>query len=237
MTEAVLVDQAPELKSEALSWPEQARAIQIRDAAQYTTAADMLKSIKGLRQRIAESYDPHIKRAHEAHKALVKDKQDAEAPLADAESVIKRALITYDDEQERLRIQEERRRQEEARKQEEERRLAEAAALEREAHDTGNGALLEEALALVDQAPTPTPIVAVEKTTPKVSGVSYRETWSARVVNPLALVKFVAAHPEHINLVAPNLVALNQLARSMKGAMKVDGVQAVMEKQVAAGSR
>src|SRR5690348_17585474 len=44
----------------------------------------------------------HVKRAYEAHRALVREKADAEAPLTQAERVIKDALRAYDDEQARL---------------------------------------------------------------------------------------------------------------------------------------
>lgn len=234
--EAVAVDNSDAMKAEALAWPDRARALSILGTETYIQAGELLKGIKALRQTIAATFDPHIKRAFDAHRALCREKQDAEAPLLEAEQILKRGLVAYDTEQERLRREEERRRQDEARRIEEVRRLEEAATLEQEAHSTGDGALLDQAMELLEM-PVPTPVVAVEKTTPKVQGVTYRETWSAKVISPLALVKFVAAHPEHINLVSPNLTALNQLARAMKGAMKVDGVQAVSEKSVAASAR
>lgn len=232
----LVVEQGAEVREEALSWPARASGLIVRDGPSYEQAGGLLKGIKALRQKIADVFNPHIQRAHDAHKALLKEKQDAEAPLAEAESILKRGLVAYDQEQERIRVEEERRRQEEARKAEEDRRIAEAAALEREAQATGNAELLQEARELVE-APIVAPAVIVEKSTPKVSGIVHRDNWSARVTNLVALIKFVAAHPEHQNLLTPNSAALNQLARAMKSNLKIDGVQAVNAPLVAASGR
>jgi hypothetical protein len=89
--------------SEALSWPDRARATVITDSTTYTDACELLKGIKALRVRIGETFDPHIGRAFQAHRALCKEKQDAEAPLTEAERILKAALVAYDDAQERIR--------------------------------------------------------------------------------------------------------------------------------------
>jgi hypothetical protein len=230
----LVIERGAEVTAEAQTWPAQAKALQVVDAATYVDASEMLKGIKALRGKIAETFDPHIARAFDAHRALVREKREAEAPLLDAELIIKRGLTAFDQEQERLRLIEERRRQEEARRIEEARQLEEAAALEREATATGDGGLLAEAEEMFER-PVYVPPVTVARTTPKVAGIVHRETWSAKVVSLPALIKFVAAHPEHQNLLTPNLPALNSLARSMKTNLKVDGVHAICEKGVAAG--
>lgn len=204
---------------------------------QYANVADYLKTIKAFQRRVTDFFKPHKDRALAAHRALVEDERKALEPALVDELTCKRLMLAWDSEQERVRRAEEQRRQEEARQEEEARRVAEAAALESEALATGDSALLDQAMELIEM-PAPSPVIApVEKQTPKVVGVSYRETWSARVVSLPALIKFVATHPEHINLLQPNLPALNQMARAMRGALKVDGVQAVSERTVAASTR
>jgi hypothetical protein len=227
---------AVEVRSEALTWPERAKTTVITDGVTYTAACELLKGIKALRAKIGETFDPHIKRAFDAHRALVKERSDAEAPLTEAEGILKRSLVTYDTEQERARQQEQRRLQEEARKQEEARRIDEAAALEREAAATGAEDLRVEAEALMC-APVSTPAVIAPRTTPKVAGISYREVWSARVVSLWKLILYVAAHPECANYLTPNTAALNAAVRGQKAGFKVDGVQAVCEKVAAASGR
>lgn len=236
MSLELVVDHSAEVKAEALTWPERAKAVHIVSDVTYTAAGELLMGIKALRDRIAETFDPHIKRAHDAHKALVKEKRDAEDPLVEAETIIKRALGAYNAEQERLRQAEQQRLQALAQKEEEDRRIAAAAALETEGNATGNQDLLYEAMELVEQPVVAAPVY-VPPSTPKVSGISHRDNWSARVTSVSSLIKFVAAHPEHQNLLLPNQTALNAMARAMKANMKIDGVQAFNAPIVAAGRR
>jgi colicin import membrane protein len=228
MSLALVVDGSA-VTAKALTYPEQARSIQILNRASYEAACEFLKGIKALRTEIAETFDPHIKRAHESHKALLKEKQDAEAPLTEAERITKDALVIFEQAEERKRREEQRRIEAELRRQEEERRLSEAVALEQ----AGEAA---EAEAVLDE-PFDVPAVAVAPTTPKVSGISYRETWSANVTDLHALVQHVAAHPELSGLLSANQPALNAQARSLKAQMRLPGVKAVCTRDVAAGRR
>lgn len=225
-----------DVMAEALSWPQQAHMARVVDAPSYERAAGMLLGIKDLRKKIADTFDPHIDRAYKAHKALVQEKKDAEAPLLEAEMTIKGHLRAYDDEQERVRREAERLAQEQARKDAEARALAEAAAMEREAAATGDEALRAEAHEII-AAPIVVPVVSVAKATPKVSGIAYTETWSAEVTDLGALIRYVAAHPEFAPLLTPNMTALNQQARSLKSLLRIPGVRAVATKDVRAGRR
>jgi hypothetical protein len=79
--------------------------------------------------------------------------------------------------------------------------------------------------------------VAVAPAVPKVGGISYRDTYSAKVTDLIALVKFVAANPTHVGLLKANEVALNAQARSLKAQMRIPGVEVVKTRDVAAGRR
>lgn len=231
-----LVVDGAKVTARALTFPEQARAIRITSVETYQSACEFLKTIKALRTEIADTFDPHIDRAFQAHRALVKEKKEAEAPLQDAELSAKRALVAWDTEQERLRRVEQQRLEEEARQREEERRLEEAIALEAEAQATGDASLQMEATALLEQ-PVQAPAVAVARFTPKVDGISYRETWSCRLNDLSALVRYVAEHPQFLGLLQFNQTTGNQLARSMRARLKVPGIEAVATKDVAASRR
>lgn len=233
----LVVDNGAAVRDEAASWPARARELQVVDDAACIRASEMLKGIKALRQTIADTFDPHIKRAFDAHRALVREKQDAEAPLAEAEAILKRALVAYDDEQERLRRERERELQAQARRDEEARRLNEAAALELEAKATDDVSLLYEAEELIT-APIETPVVSVPKATPRVAGVTYRETWKAHPdVDVKALAAAVASGAAPVTLLMANLPALNQIARATKGTQPIPGVRFFAERGVAAGTR
>lgn len=229
MTNLTLAVDSDAVVAKALTYPEQARAIHIADSESYGAACEFLKGIKALRTEIAETFKPHIKRAHEAHKALLQEQADAESPLVEAEHIAKSALVVYEQEQERIRRAEALRLQTLAKQQEEERRLAEAVALEEAGEQADAEALIE--------TPIDVPVVAVAPMTPKVSGISYRETWSASVTDLHALIKFVAANPTHMGLLSANLPALNAQARSLKGHMSIPGVKAVCTRDVAAAKR
>lgn len=228
MSLALVVDGSV-VAEKALAFPDRARALRIADAASYAGACEFLKGIKALRAEIADTFEPHIKRAHESHRALLKEKADAEAPLAEAERIAKSALVTYEGEQARVQRAEAARLQAELRRQEEDRRLAEAVELEA----AGDSAEAEALIA----APVDVPVVAVAPTTPKVAGIAYRETWGAEVENLAALVKYVAANPQFAGFLTPNMPALNGQARSLKGQMQIPGVKAVCTRDVAAGRR
>lgn len=228
MTMTLVVDNSAAV-AKALTYPNQARALAITDALSYAKACEFLQGLKALRAEIAETFEPHIKRAHEAHKALLKEKGDAEAPLAEAERIVKAALVTFSDEQERIRREEQARLQAELKRQEEERRLNDAVALEAAGETAEASAVLDE--------PIHVPTVAVAPMTPKVSGIQYRETWGAKVTDLAALVKFVAANPQFAGFLTPNMTALNAQARSLKAQCQIPGVEAVCTRDVAAGRR
>lgn len=218
---------------EAMTWPTRARALVVTDDTSYSAGADLLLGIKALRKRIADVFDPHVKRAHDAHKALVREKADADAPLTMAESIIKSSLVTFTQARERERRAEQLRLEAEARAQAETRALEEAAALEAEGLAHGDASLVAAAQALIAQ-PVEVAPVYVAPATPAVSGISMRETWSADVVDLSALVRHVAEHHEYLNLVMANQPALNALARSLKQSMAVPGVKAVATSGMAA---
>src|SRR3954470_9326582 len=173
------------LQVEAQSWAGKAAGLRIVDAESCVNASHFLRSIKGLRSDIQRWFEPHVEAAMEtkrkaeaARKALADERDRMEAPLVAAESMVKRALLTWETEQERKRLDEERRLQEDARRHAEALTLSAAADLEREAVATGNAGMLQEALDILEQ-PIEAPVVVVKTGMPKVQGVSYRDNWKA----------------------------------------------------------
>jgi hypothetical protein len=219
----------------ASEYPGLARTLVIVDVSSKAAAVEFLQGIKALREEIAETFDPHIRRALESHRALLADKREAEQPLADAERMIKNAILKYDAEQDRARIAEQDRLRAVAQADADARRLDEAIAVDALARATGDVALARAADAILD-APIPAPVVAVPPP-PRVRGVVSRVTWSGRLVDLGALVRYAAANPQFVNLLTINQPALNALARSMKGRLSVPGVEAVETRDIAAGKR
>jgi hypothetical protein len=209
------MNEIKELECKALTVPEKARSIQVHNSETYIAAGEILVEIKGLRKEINSTFDPIIKKAYEAHKEAKAQKTRAEAPLIEAENIIKPALNAYDSEQERIRRAEEMRLQEIARKQEEDRRLAEAAEIEK----AGDKKLAEEILS----APVEVAPVIVAKAVPKLEGVYFTERWTFRIVNPAIIPR---------EFLAVDTVKIGQYARAMKSAGRIPGVEIYSEKSV-----
>lgn len=199
----------------------------IATAEYYSSVAEYLKTIKAFQRRVTDFFKPHKDRALAAHRALCADEAKALGPAQADEATCKRLMVTWDNEQERLRREEERRRQEVARQEEETRRLNEAAALEAESLATGDSSLLDDAMAMLD-SPVSVITAPVEKTTPKVVGVSYRETWRFKIVNEAKVPR------EYLKV---DEMKIGGIVRAMKGSTTIPGVEVYCEKTVAAGSR
>lgn len=229
------------LQAEAGSWAAKASALRITDAETCVQASQFLRSIKGLRTDISNWFAPHVeaamqtkRKAEAARKALTDERDRMEAPLVAAETQVKRLLLSWEQEQERIRLAEERRLQDEARKEAEARTIAAAAALETEAVATGNAEMLHEAQEILEQ-PIDAPVVSVAKLMPKVEGVVYRDNWRVHQdIDMKALAGAVASGDAAPTLLIPNMTALNQIARATQGTQKIPGVKFYNDRQIAA---
>lgn len=230
-----------ELSTETATWAARASGLRIVDADSCEQASFLLRSIKGLRSDIASWFAPHVEAAMEtkrkaeaARKALVDEKDKMEAPLVEAESICKRALLAYESQQERLRMEQERALQVEAQRRAEAATLAAAAALELEAAVTGDSEMRAEALAILDQ-PIDAPVVVVQTSMPKVQGITYRDQWKCHPeIDIKALAAAVASGAVPVTFLLPNLTAINQFARATQGVQPVPGVRFYNDRQIAA---
>lgn len=232
-----------------------AQAFVIDSPTMYELAAGDLQKVKSLAKDVEEKRTAITVPLNQALKAVNDLFRAPKEFLATAETALKNAMIAYDREQqrkadearreaervareERQRIEAEAR--EAARKaQEEADRIAKEAAdaaaagdaakaaeLQQQAEQTvAAGAAQAESIAMEAEMVTAAP-VPVATTAPKVSGLSTRQNWKARLTDKMALIKFVAEHPEHQHLLDVNQSSLNQLAKAQKDAMKLPGVEA-----------
>lgn len=241
MNETIVGASQQELQVQAQSWADKARGFRISDTDSCRNASYLLRSIKGVRSDIASWFAPHIEAAMEtkrkadaARKSLVDAKDRMEAPLVDAEAVIKRALLAWETAQEQIRLDEERRLQQEAQRHAEALALAAAADMEREATVTGDSEMLQEAHDILDQ-PVEAPIVVVARAMPKVAGVTYRDAFKAHSnVDVKALAAAVAAGTAPVAFLVPNMTAINQFARATQGEQSVPGIRFYNDRTIAA---
>lgn len=208
-----------EIEKEALESIEKARSITVRTQEQYEEAAVLLKLVKERQKKVKESFDPIVDKAHKAHKEAVAQRDKLLNPLLNAEKDYKRLMINYDNQKEAEAKAEQDRLQ----------KLADAEAAkqkkildEKIARAEASGKL-EKAEAFQAQKetiiPIQAPVIAAQINNP--SGVSYRDNWSAEVIDVNLL-------PSEYML--PNLPMLNAIAKSTKGSIKISGVKFNCEK-------
>lgn len=190
----------------------------VTTAEHYTAAGDDLKRVKAAQKRLEEVRTAITRPMDAAKKAVLEFFRAPEAKLADAENRIKRAMIGYQTEQERIRREQQAKLEADARKERE--RIAAQAA---KAEAAGK---VEKAEALqIRAAQVVAPVVMTEQ--PKVTGISLREVWRFEVVDATAVPREYLAIDEK---------KIGQIVRAMKGDTTIPGVRVWAEKQLAAGA-
>lgn len=229
------------LQRDAMRWAAEVRSLTIDNAAGCVQASHLLRSIKGVRADIQRWFAPHVeaametkRRAEAARKQLVDEQDRMEAPLVNAEGVVKRALLAWEQQEEQRRREEEARLQAEAQRLAEEQTLAAAAELETAAHAAGDAEMLAEAEAILAQ-PIEAPAVVVWSSVPKVQGISYRDNWTVHPdINVRALAAAVASGAAPATFLVPNMTAIRQWARATQGGQTLPGIRVVNDRQIAA---
>lgn len=221
-----------QVRDEVAPVVQEAAAIVIRCADDYSGAATFLKTVKAAQKKVEDWFSDPVKRAHEAWKALTAKREEALAPLRSAESSVKKLMLDYSTEQERIRMAEQRRLQAEA----DERARKEREALEKKAARMKSE---EKAEALREQAAmVAAPVVSVARDmVPEVKGQSIRKTWKARIVDQKKAVTAILGLPDWAAFVKVNESEFNRFAARTKGAAALDGVEFYEESTLASSSK
>ena len=195
-------------------------AITITDQASYDRAAEILTSVKTWRKRWEEYWKPMRESAHQTWKNICTKIKEVDDPAAAVEATVKRSLLAWDQEQERIQQERQRKADEEARKKAEADRAAAAVQAEMDGLSEEE---IEAAVASVEEVPAP----VVEPTYQKASGISKRDNWTCQVDDLKALCKAIGAGKVPTSYVLPNESALNARARADKSTMVLPGCKAV----------
>lgn len=196
-----------------------ALAVAIKDPPSYKLAGEFWLKAKAMEKRIKAYFKP-VKDAMNKAKQEVLDKEDAALRRAlECTAILGPAIGAYEAEQERIRLEMERKAQAEARRLEEEARIAAAVAAEQ----AGSKEEAEEILA------TPAPVAPVtiqkQKFESEVGKIHTREDWKAELVNMRELLKGIMDGVVPITAVEVNTTVLNQAARANKDQAKWPGVR------------
>lgn len=205
-----------------------AESYEITSAPMFEAAAEDLAAIKGKAKELEAKRVAITKPLDDAKKAVMDLFRGPLAFLAEAEAVLKRKMIAYQEAEEKERRAEEARIAEENRKRQEA-LAAQAAKLEAKGKVEQAEAKREEAAAI------PTTVV-LAPAAPKVAGLAATSTWRVRRIDLAALVKAAAERPELLVYLAPNEKVIGQTARAHKGATAIPGVEVEEVKGIAARS-
>jgi hypothetical protein len=195
-----------------------AGSYQVATPEQYSGAGADLTRVKAAQKRLEAVRKAITQPLDAAKKAVMDFFREPEMKLADAENRIKRSMIAFSDEQDRIRREEQRRADEAARK---ERERIEAQA--RKAAESGK---VEKADALEQRAAA---VVApvIHREAPTVAGINMREVWKFEVTDPDLVPRQYLSVDES---------KIRKVVQALKGDTKIDGVRIWPEKQMAAGA-
>lgn len=195
---------------------EKANSMVITSAETYLDATDFLKTLKGMQKEAETKFEKSIKASYAAWKEICNLKNSIVEPLAEAERLLKGKAIAYNQEQERIAAAKQARIDAQKRKEQEE-LLAKA----KKAEEKGQTEKAENLMQQAQNMPAP----VVEKAVPKNSGISIKKNWKFRV-------KDVNAIPREYMI--PNEKALQGIATSTKGSIKIPGVEFYSEDNMSA---
>jgi len=221
-----------EINNEALTLAKKLSSFpKIKTTDDYLKAGELWKIGKEMMKTIDEGYDSLIKGAHKLWKDSLAKKAEYYEPVEKGTRTIKNIMEAFDREEETKRQEAQRVLEKKAKEEEEERRLQEAIEAEEEAK--ANGLTAQEAAQkaeVVLQEPVYVPPVVIPRETPKVKGLSFREVWSAEIIDIRLLCKAVSEEKASTECVVGNMPALNKMATALKNTMNIPGVKAISKR-------
>lgn len=211
-----------------------AREIKIKTEADFLAVDAKVKLVKRLISDNNTIFEPTIKGYYEPYKFWLGIKNGIGKRLELVESICKRAMVTWNDEQERIRKAAEAKAAAEAAAKTEKKQTdlnAKADAAEA-AGETAKADMLRSSAADVFVAPK-----AVESRVPEVKGTTFKDNWVGEVVDLAALIKAVAEGRAPANLIKADESAINRQAKATKDTFKIDGIRFWNDRTVAVSTR
>ena len=212
---------AEDLQKEVAPVVAMADELNVDSDMMYEAAGDELRTIKS-RSKTLEDRRKAITQPLDAAKKSVMDLfRQPLASLEEAERTIKRKMLTYSQEQDRIRAEEARKAEEAARREQER--------LEREAEEARQSGDESTAQVLEHTASVMTASAPVARAAPKAQGIGTVTRWSAEVEDKRAFIEFclTEAGAQYFDAIAVDMRPLNQMAVALKEKMKIPGIKAV----------
>lgn len=214
METSIAVPNTETVDGKALGHLERARAMVINSVEDFSAADDFCVALKELEKEIVGTFKDAKDKAFGAHRAICAAEAKHLDPVVQARKLVKPKMDDFRQEQERIRLEEERRQQEAAQKAAEDEALRQAAEAEKAGDKEGAEAIIS--------APVAVAPVVVAKTLPKSKTV-IRRPWTYRAdkaVKDLTDAELIAARA-YLTWDTPKL---SGQATSTQDSVKVPGI-------------
>lgn len=201
----------------------------ITDDATFALGADELKAIKAKASSLDEQRKAITAPMDAAKKAVMDLFRAPIEALQTAEGILKSKMLTYQKEQQ---AKADAARLEAERIAREEREMLAKEAKELAAQGrTGEAAIKQQVAQMIVAAPVDAPQA------PTAKGISTRETVEFEVADLHSLIKHVAAHPELVNMLAPDTTKLRAYVRGLGMQCNLPGVRVFVKQSLAASRK
>lgn len=224
-----------EIKTQAMALLANSESRKVSTNEEYIEASEHLKNIKIAQKYVTDIFLDPKEKAFAAHRSICAAEKKALEPLNMAEKICSEKVRYYLSEVRRREQEDAARRQKEA----DEKAAIESARLKKEHDDErlriaemlDTQGFKEEAASILEQdipAPIVMPtIIPIAREDIKIKGQHLRDNWKAEVFDLAALVTEVSAGRQPLTMLLPNEKVLNQMAKALKGEMRIAGVRSV----------
>lgn len=226
---------ARELLSGALTYWQEVKEVTVKTDAEYEAAIEVCKNIKRHTSDLEAKRKELVKPFKDKASKIDAEFREVRVPLENGEKQLKQAASRYYAEQERKRIEAQRKAEAEAeekrRKEEERARREREKAAEYEAK--GREDLAEKAQARADAAEDRADTIvsdAPATTTQKPAGVSYREVYKVtRIDDRIKAIAYCQSNPFLLDCIDLNTAALEKIMNTMKRKLDIPGLTIVKD--------
>lgn len=200
------------IESEVNHIVESNKTIIVSNKDELCRATTCIKGIRGLIEKIKESFDPIVEKSHQSHKEAISQRDRYLKPLQSKEKEFKEAIVNFNKKMEQEQRERERLANELLAKHVEEHRQKLLQKSQETDDEWDKEALQEKAKEIV-------PIkVDTQKKVIEQEGLSICKTWKAKVID-------INIIPHEYLIIEPNFSALNQYARENKNTKPMLGVE------------
>jgi hypothetical protein len=213
-----------QVRQESVSILDRVKALVVKDQATYNLATDLYKAALAVEKAADEAHNPVVEHWHQLHSAACAAKKADKDLATQAKVLAKSKAAVWQDEQERIRLEAERKRLAAIEEEERIRLAAEAEAL---------GATKEQVTEILETPlpiPEPEPYIAPSYIAPtlaptfkKASGFAPRWNYKGVVTDISALIKAASINPYLAMYLEPNQSAINDAASHQKDAFSLPG--------------